>query len=77
MGGADLLSYHDYLHPDDLAYVDFSAIPCFEHCRHNKELRPPFVLIDGELHEKMCVTTLVHLVTEKITRLKEDNHANI
>lgn len=71
MGGSDLLSIFDFLQPEDQQHVQLSAIPCFEHCRNGNDLRPPFVVIDEVVYDKMSINNLVSILIGKIKEQKE------
>ncbi len=65
MGGSDLLTVYEYLSPEERDMVSLAAVPCFEHCR-NEELRPPFIVIDGELFDRMNMDRMLLLLREKM-----------
>ncbi len=65
-GGSDLLTIFDYLTPEEQKCVSLMAIPCFEKCEDEKNLRPPLVIIDGIKYEKMTISKLSMILKDKI-----------
>ncbi len=59
MGGSDLLTLFEYLSPVEREQVSLAAVPCFEHCRAYQDKRPPFVMIDGQTHDRMDMEKLL------------------
>ncbi len=66
MGGSDLLTVFDFLSPEEREQVSLAAVPCFEHCRTWEKLRPPFVTIDGKLHERMDMDKMLVIIRDLI-----------
>jgi len=62
MGGSDLLTVFDYLTAEEQKHVSLSAIPCFEHCRIDENSKPPYVLINGSLHDKVTMPSLLNII---------------
>ncbi len=67
MGGSDLLTIFDYLSPQEQEQVALSAVPCFEHCRTDDDLRPPFVTVQGKLYDRMDMEKLLTIIREEIS----------
>ncbi len=66
MGGSDLLTVFEYLNPEEQDRVSLAAVPCFEHCRNWKDMRPPFITIDGKLYDHMTMDKMLTLLREII-----------
>ncbi len=67
MGGSDLLTIFEYLAPEEQDRVSLAAVPCFEHCRGGNNLRPPFVVVDGTVYDKMSINRLSAMLKDMIT----------
>ncbi len=72
MGGADLLLVREKLSEKENAKISVTFEPCLGYCKE-KDKNPPFVIIDGEVHEKVDIDSLVSLIREKIGG-KENAH---
>ncbi len=72
MGGSDLLTIFEYLTPEEQSGVSLAAVPCFEHCRGGENLRPPFVVVDGTVYDKMSINRLSARLKELITINNEE-----
>lgn len=64
MGGSDLLTLEEYLEKDAKERVEIEAVTCLDTCRQNDEEKPPFVMINDKLYNKVNLTTLLALINE-------------
>ncbi len=65
MGGSDLLVLEDMLTEDEKKKVNINFVPCLGYCKENRG-NPPFVLINGELYDKIDLKSLVEIIRDKI-----------
>jgi len=72
MGGSDLLTIFEYLTQEEQDRVSLAAVPCFEHCRGGDNLRPPFVVIDGTVYDKMSINRLSGMLKDMISPNSEE-----
>ncbi len=72
LGASDLLTLEDYLEPSLKERIQLRGSPCLDLCRQGTGA-PPFVVIDGEVHDKVSLRDLVNLIKERC-RQKEEVH---
>ena len=65
MGGADLFKVEEMLSNDEKKKVKFVFVPCLGYCKDGKK-KAPFVVINGELYEKVTADSLLKTIREKI-----------
>ncbi len=65
MGGSDLLLIREKLSEEENSKISVTFEPCLRYCKE-KGKNPPFVVIDGEVYEKMTVEKLVSVIKKKI-----------
>lgn len=69
LGGSELPTLVEYLPDSYKELVTIKGSPCIEHCK-NKDLKPPFAEIDGEL---IAEATIEKLILELTQRIQDDS----
>ncbi len=64
MGGAQLMEIKDLLSAEELERIDISYTPCLQQCQ--KEEKPPFAQLDGEILQGISIETLLRIIKEKL-----------
>lgn len=70
MGGTDLFLIKEKLSPEESNKVNITFEPCLGFCKE-KGRKPPFVVINGEVYEKIDIDSLISIIKEKIGREKD------
>lgn len=68
MGGADLLLIQDKLPQDLKEKVLVKGSPCLEFCKGDKNGKPPFAMIDGEMVCEATVTKVIDRIYQRVKR---------
>ncbi|MBZ0242686.1 MAG: hypothetical protein K8F24_05690, partial [Bacteroidales bacterium] len=69
MGGSELPALSQFIPPQYLNQVEIKGSPCINHCK-DKDLKPPFAEIDGDIFSE---ATIDKLVKELIKRIENDS----
>ena len=64
LGGAELLLLEDYLPAGIKKDVEITGVPCLGYCQTGASMKPPFVLIDGEVMSEASVQKIVGRLAE-------------
>jgi len=70
-GGADLLLYNDFLDPALIDRCEIEGCSCFDACKQiedatGKEIKPPFVEINGTIHGSVDAQELASLIRKAV-----------
>lgn len=67
-GGADLLTYNEYLDDEVLSKCTIDGTNCFDECKKcgKSGLKPPFVSIDGKIYDDMHREKLSRVLREVV-----------
>lgn len=68
MGGSELPTLSQYIPPQYFNQIEIKGSVCINHCK-NKNLKPPFVEIDGDIFDE---ATIEKIVKELIKRIEDD-----
>ncbi|MGM0443387.1 MAG: NAD(P)H-dependent oxidoreductase subunit E [Fibrobacterota bacterium] len=68
MGGSDLLTIEEYLENSITENLSIKGSPCLGYCKQFRDMKPPFVVFDGEVLSSVTLPQLVKKINDRFRR---------